>query len=946
MQRTMIIPVLTAGLVLYCCYDNAEADSARPNFIVINIDDLGYGDIGPFGNTVNRTPNLDRLAMEGCRLTCFYAAPVCSPSRASLMTGCYPKRVLSIPNVLFPGEDTGLDAGEITIAELLKDRGYATGIIGKWHLGDQPEFLPTRQGFDYFYGLPYSNDMGPAADGARSNAGQSLPSTERSSHGTHPPLPLLRNETVLQRVLPDDQHVIVERYTQEAVSFLWNHRDEPFFLYLPHSAVHFPLYPGKQFQGKSQHGLFGDWVEEVDWSVGQILQTIGQLGLSDNTLIIFTSDNGGQQRHGAVNAPLRGGKGTTFEGGMRVPTIAWWPGHIPPGTVVGQVAGMMDILPTFVSLAGGHLPDDRKIDGRNIWPLLAGHENVQSPHETFFYYRGLRLEALRQGPWKLHLKHGELYNLEDDIAESTNVALKYTSVVAQLRSIAEATDSDLGQDGPGPGCRPLGRVQTAQPLIAHDGTVREGFENPKIHAGQGIMVGELTPSSAFVQVRLTQSDHLLDRDLPGIAGVVEFSLCSADGGDVVTRTTNAADEQDFIARTWFEGLLPGAEYVCKTRIGTVKEDLRVGPMASFRTLYGAGRSQPVKFVVVTGMNHREFHGDDPSGLGRPLLVSPGLPVEYAGPDRHIGYPSLDTIRRLNPFFFVGTGDNIYYDFPSGKLRAQSLTEMRQKWHEQFVQDRYQQLFAVVPTYWMIDDHDYRLDDCDNSGDYDPSPELGRRVMLEQLPYGPASDDSLKTYRTHRVSKDLQVWFPENRLHRSPNRTADGPDKTIWGVEQKSWLKKTLSESRATFKLLVSPTPMIGPDDKRKTDNHTNFGGFRHERDEFFEWLSETGVAKDFFLVCGDRHWQYHSVHPTGIEEFSCGALVDANSRLGRQPGDPESTDPNGLIRQPYTQTVASGGFLEIECLPASAGERTSLYFRFRDERGVLLYEHVKLQSAP
>ena len=941
-----MMSVVTAALALSYCHDHSAADSERPNFIVISIDDLGYGDIGPFGNTVNRTPNLDRLAMEGCRLTCFYAAPVCSPSRASLMTGCYPKRVLSIPNVLFPGEDTGLAAGEITIAELLKDRGYATGIIGKWHLGDQPEFLPTRQGFDYFYGLPYSNDMGPATDGARSNAGQPLPSADRNSRGAQPPLPLLRNETVLQSVLPDDQHAIVERYTQEAVSFLWNHRDEPFFLYFPHSAVHFPLYPGKRFQGKSQHGLFGDWVEEVDWSVGQVLETIRQLGLSDSTLVLFTSDNGGHLRHGAVNFPLRGGKGTTFEGGVRVPAIAWWPGQISPGSVVGEVTGTMDILPTLVSLAGGNLPADRKIDGRDIMPVLAGHENAQPPHETFFYYRGLSLKALRNGPWKLHLESEELYNLDDDISESTNVALMHRDIVTRLRKIAEATDSDLGQAGTGAGCRPLGRVQAAQPLIAHDGTVREGFEKPLIHAGQGIMVGEVTSSSAVVQVRLTHSDHLLDGDLPGLAGIVEFSLCSADSADVVTRMINTSDEQDFIARTWFNGLRPGVDYVCKTRIGTVRNELYPGPQASFRTLYGVGRSQSLNFVVVTGMNHREFHGDDPSRLSRPVQVSPGLPVEYAGPDRHLGYPSLDTIRRLNPLFFVGTGDNIYYDFPSGKFRAQSLTEMRQKWHEQFVQARYHQLFAVVPTYWMIDDHDYRLDDCDNSGDYDPSPELGHRVMLEQLPYGPSGDDSLKTYRTHRVSKDLQVWFPENRLHRSPNSIADGPGKTIWGVEQKSWLKKTLLDSDATFKLLVSPTPMIGPDDKRKTDNHTNVGGFRHERDEFFRWLSETGVAEDFFLVCGDRHWQYHSVHPTGIEEFSCGALVDANSRLGRQPGDPESTDPNGLIRQPYTQTVASGGFLEIECSPDAADEQTSLRFRFRDERGVILYEHVRRQSEP
>ena len=269
---------LLALTVLLSSGSFAEA-AKKPNFIYINIDDLGYADIEPFGSKVNRTPHLNRMAEEGRKLTCFYAAPVCSPSRASLMTGSYPKRALSIPHVLFPGNAEGLSQDEVTVAELLKEQGYATGIVGKWHLGDQPEFLPRKHGFDYYYGLPYSNDMGPAADGVKSNLGVPLPKP-RNVRRNQPPLPLLRNETVLQRVLPDDQQAIVEKYTNEAVSFIWNHRDEPFFLYLPHSAVHFPLYPGKRFHGKSKHGLFGGWVEEVDWSVGQVLDTVRQLGLA------------------------------------------------------------------------------------------------------------------------------------------------------------------------------------------------------------------------------------------------------------------------------------------------------------------------------------------------------------------------------------------------------------------------------------------------------------------------------------------------------------------------------------------------------------------------------------------------------------------------------------------------------------------------------------------
>ena len=441
---------LSASFILCLVLSTGLQAAEKPNFIVINIDDLGYGDIEPFGSKLNRTPNLNRMAKEGRKLTSFYAAPVCSPSRASLMTGCYPKRALPIPHVLFPVYATGLHPQEITIAELLKQQGYTTGVIGKWHLGDQPAFLPTRQGFDYYYGLPYSNDMGPAADGVKSNFGKPLPKPRRKGKG-QPPLPLLRNETVLQRVLPEDQQALVERYTQEAVTFLWEHQDEPFFLYLPHSAVHFPLYPGKRFQGKSKHGLFGDWVEEVDWSVGQVLETLRQLKLAEKTLVIFTSDNGGAIRHGAVNAPLRGGKGSTFEGGMRVPTIAWWPKKIPASTETGAVTSMMDILPTFVKLAGGETPADRKLDGGDIWPILAGETDAKSPYETFYYYRGLNLQAVRHGPWKLHLAKGELYHLENDIAESQNVAKEQADVVAKLRRLAKATNEDLGTKGIGPG---------------------------------------------------------------------------------------------------------------------------------------------------------------------------------------------------------------------------------------------------------------------------------------------------------------------------------------------------------------------------------------------------------------------------------------------------------------------------------------------------------------
>lgn len=473
------LPLLTLLLTPLAVLQAAEKSTpAKPNFIVINIDDLGYADVGPFGSQLNRTPNLDRMAKEGRKFTSFYAAPVCSPSRSSLMTGCYPKRALPIPHVLFPGNDVGLAPEEVTVAEVLKAAGYTTGIVGKWHLGDQPDFLPLQQGFDSYFGLPYSNDMGPTQDGVKSDLDAPLPKPRENEQ---PPLPLMRNNTVLKRVLPDDQQALVELYTDEAVKYIAAHKAEPFFLYLAHSAVHFPIYPGKQWAGKSPHGYYSDWVEEVDWSVGRVLDTLRDQGLAERTLVVFTSDNGGTRR--AVNAPLRGFKGSTLEGGVRVPTIAWWPGQVPAGTECDGISGMFDILPTFAALSGGKVPHDRKIDGANIWPQMAGDAAAKPPHDTFYYYRGLQLQAVRHGDWKLELPpaknpkaKAKLYNLKTDIGEETDVAAANPEMVEKLQSLVEAIKDDLGLDGEAPGSRPLGKVKNAQPLIGQDGKVRAGFE--------------------------------------------------------------------------------------------------------------------------------------------------------------------------------------------------------------------------------------------------------------------------------------------------------------------------------------------------------------------------------------------------------------------------------------------------------------------------------------
>ncbi len=463
-------------------------------------------------------------------------------------------------------------------------------------------------------------------------------------------------------------------------------------------------------------------------------------------------------------------------------------------------------------------------------------------------------------------------------------------------------------------------------------------------AGQGILVGGVTATRALAQVRLTGTDRLVKRDVPGVAGTVKFSLYRAGEDQPVNeQEVSAVVEHDFIARAVLADLKPGTSYRCVTRIGSAPGSLRPGPVATFRTLPGKDRDDPVSFVVVTGMNYAKFHGDDRIDRAQHLLENnTKLAAPYAGPDKHLGYPGLVGILQARPDFFVGTGDNVYYDTPDNP-RAATVTELRQKWHEQFVQPRYRDLFARVPTYWMVDDHDYRIDDGDNSGDYDPTPEAARRMMLEQLPLGAMGDERIKTYRTHRINRDLQIWLPEGRVYRSDNATPDGPGKTIWGAAQKAWLKRTLAASDARFKLLISPTPMIGPDDVRKTDNHTNHGGFRHERDEFFAWLKTSGLdRRHFYIICGDRHWQYHSVHPTGIEEFSCGALIDENSRLGRKPGDPASTDPQGLIKQPYYQTTKSGGFLRVATTNGADGNPPKHNLTRHDEHGTEHHTTVKL----
>jgi arylsulfatase len=422
---------------------SGKSSAGKPNFIVIFTDDQGYADVGCFGAEGFETPNLDRMAAEGAKFTSFYsAAPVCSPARAALLTGCYPMRV-SIPRVLFPRDNIGLNPNEITIADILKARGYATCCIGKWHLGHLPEFLPTRQGFDYYFGIPYSNDMKPVV--------------------------LIEGEETIE--VKPDQSRLTRRYTEKAVEFIKKNKDRPFFLYLPHTMPHVPLYASDAFKGKSKQGLYGDVIMEIDWSVGQILKTVKQLGIDDKTVVIFTSDNGpwlSKGDHGGCAKPLRDGKFATYEGGMREPAIMRWPGKIPAGMVCSEMATTMDFLPTFAKLAGARVPADRTIDGKDIWALMTDPK-AKTPYKEFFYYFERQLGAVRSGNWKLVLerKRGSrriaagLYNLGEDIGEQNDVSAQHPEIVRRLTALADKIREDIGDSvtgTTGKNVRPPGRA--------------------------------------------------------------------------------------------------------------------------------------------------------------------------------------------------------------------------------------------------------------------------------------------------------------------------------------------------------------------------------------------------------------------------------------------------------------------------------------------------------
>lgn len=433
--------------------DNEElspANNKKPNFIFILADDLGYGDIGCYGSDKHRTPNIDDMAENGLKLTDFYVpAPCCSPSRASFMTGCYPIRIgmhqgAEGTGTIMPGDKNGLNPEETTIPEILRDRGYSTACIGKWHLGDKTEYMPNNQGFDYFYGLPYSNDMSPTIHPEKN----------------WPPLPLMKNDKVIET--EPDQALLTKKYTRQCCKFIRNNKNKPFFLFLSHTMPHHPVNASDRFKGKSANGLYGDAVEEIDWSTGQIIKTLKEEGILETTLVIFTSDNGASRRGLGSNLPFSGAKGQILEGGMREPCIMYWPNTIQKGIVYKGIATIMDFLPTFAYLSGESVTDHKQIDGKNIWPYLFGGDS-ESPYEVLYYYMKGQLQAVRSGKWKLHLQLDnkliapwpnsgrksvamKLIDLEKDLKEKNDLSKQNPEVVKKLLNYAEKARKELGDE--------------------------------------------------------------------------------------------------------------------------------------------------------------------------------------------------------------------------------------------------------------------------------------------------------------------------------------------------------------------------------------------------------------------------------------------------------------------------------------------------------------------
>lgn len=892
-----------------------HATESNVNVLVLTADDMNYNSLGFAGCKLQGvTPNLDKLARESLWFEHGHVTvAVCQPSRQCLLTGRYPHRNGSVG--FYP-----VSAGVPTLAEILKDAGFHLGILGK------AIHLRPVEKFPWHY-LRDEEALGRGRDPQKyyEHSKKFLAQAKRESK----PFFLMANSHDPHRPFAGSEGDVKRDYPAPVRTFQPEEVTVPGFL---------PDLPDV----RKELAQYFSSVNRCDQSLGAVLRALDESGMAGDTLVLFLSDNG-------IAMPFA--KSNCYLSSTRTPWLMRWPGVVKPGVDREHLVTSIDYMPTVLDALG--LPLPAGMDGRSFLPVLRGRKQEQRDqivtcyNEAFgkksypmrclqnqrfgYIYNGwsdgkkryategmsgLTFPAMQTAGAKdaaiaarvemlVHRLPEELYDLAADpdalhnLIDDAKYAEKKTSMRADLMAWMEKTADPL-----------LEKFREQCQTVSTSKT-------KEIFLAQGLMAGEVAQDRALLQARLTAVPGLTKGKVPGIAGVGRFEYDTNPDfrNSRLTPWQQVTYENDCILRFSVDALQPHTLYHYRVIYRKEQQQTQTSSAAQFRTLPAPEQKASLSFVLTSCLNYSFFQEKG----------------KASGEDRKLGYPALDGIAKMNPDFLIINGDCVYYDHPAD-TRAKTLEAMRDKWHEQYAMPRFVHLFAKTPVYWAKDDHDYRRNDSDPTGDYEPSHALGIATFREQVP---VAKEGQPTYRTHRMGRDLQLWFVEGRDYRSPNKMPDGPEKSIWGAEQKAWLQRTLEESDATFKILISPTPMIGPDDGYKTDNHANTAGFHHESEEFFAWLRSRNINADrFFILCGDRHWKYHSQLPNGIHEFSCGALNVENARIGHKPGAKKSTDPAGKLSLHYTDSTPCGGFLRVSFTPDAA-----LEISHHDDHGTLLYQH-------
>jgi arylsulfatase A-like enzyme len=920
MKRIVILCTVISTLMI------AARAEAQPNIIYINADDLGVMDVG-FNNPKYKTPNLDRLRAAGMLFTEAYApAANCAPSRACVFSGQYgprhgiytvgtSERGKSAYRKIIPVKNTvHLSPEVLTLAEVLKAGGYQTIHLGKWHLGDDP----TQQGFDvnvggYASGSPKGGYFIPVK-------GEVSDYNDRYPKGTH----------------------IADIFADQAVQFIKAGKDEPFFMHMAYYLIHTPIQavPGmveKYGDAQDRRAAYASMIEKMDESIGKILVELDAQGLRDNTLVLFCSDNGAHSDI-STQKPHRSGKGSYFEGGIREPLVVRWPGKVEPGSTCDVPVMGIDFFPTFLEAAGIPVPGGKILDGVSLMPLLTQSGTI--PERTLFWHFPVYLQAyagqaddahdplfrtrpgavLRQGKWKFHeyFEDGrlELYDLANDPGERNNVALLNPEKTAELHQVMGEWRAELQAPVP------------SEPNPEYDAAAERKALLPLVKNGpcfaNGAKVGEVDSDSAIIWVRLTASPMadferlpiftsglgegvpdegaMPDDVVPGMTGqarVLFWPDSETGDGKRVTEWITVRPDNDYIHQFHVEGLRAGQRY------SYAVESREVGGSAVAQTIYGQFRTAPnenmappIRFIVTTCQALRSID---------------------AGAEGHSTYAQM---LDFEPHFLVHTGDIVYYD--KAPL-AKTISQARAKWNMMFAYRNNRYFHQNVTSYFMKDDHDTLKNDCWPGQTYgDLTFDQGLAIFREQVPMGDL------TYRSYRWGKDVEIWMTEHRDFRSPNQMPDGPEKTILGGAQKAWLKRTLEQSDATYKFVITPGPVVGPDKPGKKDNHSN-EVFSHEGQELRDFL---GALSNTYVICGDRHWQYLSKDPeTGLLEMGCGPINDQHN-YGGNPGE---------VKEYHQYFSGKGGFLGIT---VENGEAKAQWFGTEVTSGKPSVLHTEILGKP